>query len=421
MSVSLWKELSQDPRAAAAELLRRIAAIPDAQRRAALAIEPTDAGELADRFEKAMSRGGPLAGVPFWVKDLFDVAGLPTRAGSSFLADIRPIPRANGRCVQRFLDAGAVCAGKTHLHEFAYGLSGENPHYGDCYQFRHPDRLTGGSSSGSAFAVQAGLAPFALGTDTGGSIRLPAAFCGLHGFRLVPGAPSIADAFPLAHSFDTAGWFTNSAQDMAAVWRAWFPKAERRNNPRGAFLLCEDFGDPAPEIDHALHSLCERFGERADRETRSALLGAWRDRARAFAVLQSTEAYAIHQDWMDTRRDQYDPEVWARLDRGRNWTSADRTAAAAVQQNVKGILAEYFRDFDFLALPIAPFPAHTKADSTQVARDRILSFTTPASLAGSPLLAIPAPLPNGLHTAVQIIVPKPDAPTIEPLLEASAA
>ena len=132
----------------------------------------------------AVAPAGALAGVPYLLKDLFAVGGVPTRAGASFTPSPLCAPKADGRMVQSLKAAGAALAGKTHLHEFAYGLTGENAHYGDVEHPAHPDRTSGGSSSGSAAAVAAGIVPFAIGTDTGGSVRVPAAFCGLYGLRL---------------------------------------------------------------------------------------------------------------------------------------------------------------------------------------------------------------------------------------------
>ncbi|HYD84675.1 MAG TPA: amidase, partial [Opitutus sp.] len=206
-----WQNLS--PASAARELHHRVdTALSPAQRRAVLASLPSEAA-LADRFAAA-DRSAPLAGVPFFLKDLFDVVGEPTFAGSTFLPEVRPTPSRNSTLVDALARAGAVLAGKTHLHEFAYGITGENPHYGDCEHPRFPGRTTGGSSSGSAAVVAAGIVPFAIGTDTGGSVRVPAAFCGLYGFRLTPCDAFIADAFPLASTFDSAGWFTANADDF---------------------------------------------------------------------------------------------------------------------------------------------------------------------------------------------------------------
>lgn len=419
MSIPFWMELARSPLKAAREWLARRDALPRDLARAALLPDPVDESSLAAAFESASASGLPLSGTPFVIKDLFPVQGRVTEAGSTFLASLLQASPAHGRSVQRLIDSGCVPTVRTRLHEFAYGLTGENPHFGNCYQMRHPDRLTGGSSSGSAFAVQAGLVPLALGTDTGGSIRLPAAFCGLHGFRLVPGAPSISDAFPLSHAFDTAGWFTRSAEDLSRVWRAWFPKAELRSEFRGLFLLNGDFNESSKAIDHGIEALCERFARRADSATRSALLSAFQGSEQAFSVIQSAEAYQVHKDWLDTRRASYDPAVWQRIDRGRRWTDSQTVEAHQTRQRVISTLAQFLGEFDFLVLPIAPFPALRASDSNDANRSRILRLTTPASLAGLSCIALPFSLPDGLTSGLQILLPKPDAPFVEALLTAT--
>ncbi|MEM7791640.1 MAG: amidase, partial [Verrucomicrobiota bacterium] len=164
---------------------------------------------------------GPLAGVPYGLKDLFDFAGVPTHNSSVFPELLDKSVEVDSDLVQKLKAMGASCAAKTQMNEFAYGLSGENPHYGDCPHPRLKDCLSGGSSSGSAHIVAAGYLPLAFGTDTGGSIRVPAAWCGIYGIRWVPGY-SMKGAFPLAESFDTMGWFTRSAAEMVTVLKAWF-------------------------------------------------------------------------------------------------------------------------------------------------------------------------------------------------------
>ena len=232
MTFAEWQQLAPDE--AARELLRRAQALPEAQRRAAIVRLPS-AAELEARFAAAPS-DTPLAGVPYFLKDLFDVAGEPTLAGSTFLPEVRPAPATNSALVTALRAAGVVLAGKTHLHEFAYGLTGENPHYGDCEHPRFAGRTSGGSSSGSAAVVAAGVAPFAIGTDTAGSIRVPAAFCGLFGLRLTPHDPWIADAFPLAPSYDTAGWFAATAADLRTAAGALLNLQASAQTPRGVYL-----------------------------------------------------------------------------------------------------------------------------------------------------------------------------------------
>jgi Asp-tRNA(Asn)/Glu-tRNA(Gln) amidotransferase A subunit family amidase len=157
---------------------------------------------------------GPLRGFPVSVKDLFDVRGLPTTCGSPFYAGTRPLPEADCPYVADWRALGTVLVGKTNLNEFAYGITGENRGYGDVTQPGHPDRLTGGSSSGAAASVLMGAAAIGLGTDTGGSLRAPAALCGLVSYRATLGSEDAAGSFPLAHAFDTLG-VGDRAREMA--------------------------------------------------------------------------------------------------------------------------------------------------------------------------------------------------------------
>src|SRR6184192_3709066 len=162
-----------------------------------------------ERFRITGRAGGPLAGLTFAAKDLFDVAGHPTGGGNPDWARSNPIPTRHDWAVQRLLDAGATLIGKTITDEVSLGIVGENAFYGTPINPRAPDRVPGGSSSGSAAAVAAGLCDTALGTDTGGSVRVPASFCGLYGIRPTHGRIDMSGVMPMAPSFDVPGWFAN--------------------------------------------------------------------------------------------------------------------------------------------------------------------------------------------------------------------
>ena len=185
--------------------------------RAFITLAPELARRQAERVDQRIAAGEqlPLAGVPFAVKDLFDAAGLPTTCGSKAFA--HRIAERDATVVRRLVDAGAVLLGKANMHECAFGFTGQNPHYGDCKNPVDPQRMAGGSSSGSAVAVVLGICPFAIGSDTGGSVRLPAALCGLVGLKPTYGRVSRAGGVPLAWSMDHVGPLTRSAADAAAV------------------------------------------------------------------------------------------------------------------------------------------------------------------------------------------------------------
>jgi amidase len=180
---------------------------------------------------------GPLAGLTFAVKDLFDIAGVPTGCGNPERAQGDPAV-ATASSVQALLGAGATCVGKTHTDEFALGMFGTNPHFGTPINPAAPDRLPGGSSSGSAAAVAGGLVDFALGTDTGASVRLPASFCGTFGIRTSHGRISTAGVVPMGPSFDTVGWFARDATIMRRIGEVYFGEVRQRTQPR--YLIATD-------------------------------------------------------------------------------------------------------------------------------------------------------------------------------------
>jgi amidase/aspartyl-tRNA(Asn)/glutamyl-tRNA(Gln) amidotransferase subunit A len=407
-----WRSL---PPAAAARLVHaRLAALPENLRRAALAWLPTEP-ELAGQL--ASARVGPLQGIPYLLKDLFDLAGVPTQAGSTFLDAARGRPARDGALPARLRELGASCAGKTHLVEFAAGLFGDNSHYGDCPHPRDPHRLSGGSSSGSAALVGAGVVPLAIGTDTGGSVRVPASFCGVYGFRLSPGDTFIRDAMALASSLDTAGWFTATPADMLATCHALCGPGEISGGSRGAYLPAAAFGVAfEPATASAYQSAAAGLANPVDALAAASLVGAWSGAIEAYTTVALHEAHQIHRNWLAPWRAEYEPSIWQRFTDGGRYTEAQLTAARETFARVQRAFADFFTTHDFLILPATPFPALRKAECTPEARRALLTLTTPASLAGLPVLTIPVPLPNGLTTGLQVILPHARSAAIARLL-----
>jgi aspartyl-tRNA(Asn)/glutamyl-tRNA(Gln) amidotransferase subunit A len=401
-----WQELS--PAAAAREFCHRVETrlTPD-QRRAVFA-HLVPAGELEAAFAAAPA-GAPLGRVPYLAKDLFDVAGVATFAGSTFLPEVRPTPSRNGAIVAAFAQAGAVLAGKTHLHEFAYGITGENPHYGDCARPGFPNRTTGGSSSGSAAAVGAGIVPLALGSDTGGSVRVPAAFCGLYGFRLTPRDAWISDAVPLSRSYDTAGWFTATAGDLRATIDTLVNPGSVDRTPRGCYLEMPGLD---PDVAAACQHAALAFTSPADPAVRAALLHGFDRSADTYNTVVSVEAWDYHRAWAERYRERYSPGVWQRLNRAHSVTPEMIRAAESHTAAIHALWAEYFRTHDFLVLAASPGPAFTREEFTLENRLRVLGLTAPASIGGLPVLTIPVPLASGLTTGLQVIVPQARSPVV---------
>jgi Asp-tRNA(Asn)/Glu-tRNA(Gln) amidotransferase A subunit family amidase len=428
-----WQSLSSVE--AARTVHARIAALPENLRRAALAwVRPEAelAAELARWNDLPPSRserveGNALHHIPYLLKDLFDLAGVPTNAGSTFLNSARGTPTRDSALVLRLHELGAACAGKTHLVEFAAGLFGDNSHYGDCPHPYFPDRLSGGSSSGSAALVAGGIVPFAIGTDTGGSVRVPASFCGVYGFRLSPHDEFIRDAMALSPSLDTAGWFTANAPDMLTVWKGlasdWRRDHQSRElqttnaisrgtdgpasrQPRGCYLPAASLGIPFdPDTAAACDRAASVFAPAADQATTAALLSSWQNAIEAYTVTALHEANAIHRDWLAPYHEHYEPSIWQRFSDGGRYTAEQLAKATATFETVRSAFRQYFVSHDFLILPATPFPALRKADCTPDARKGLLTLTAPASLGGLPVLTIPVLLPSGLTTGLQIILP----------------
>lgn len=412
MDFPAWQQLS--PVAAAREVHRRAREnLPPAQQRAVLAwLRPES--ELAGAFAAA-SAGTPLARIPYFAKDLFDVAGVPTLAGSTFLPELRPTPIRDGALVAAMAAKGATLAGKTHMHEFAYGITGENPHYGDCEHPRFPGRTTGGSSSGSAAAVAAGIVPLALGSDTGGSVRVPAAYCGLFGFRLTPRDPWVSDAVPLSPSYDTAGWFTANAADMRIAIEALVGVGSAiGREPRGCFF---EMAGLDADVVKAFRGSAAQFAPPASAEVSDALKNGFAQSVETYNTTVAVEAWAIHRPWAERYRDRYSPGVWQRLSRVHTITDAQRVAAVANTAAIRALWEEYFREHDFLILPASPSAAPTKAESTLEHRMRILALTAPASIGGLPVLTVPVSLPSGLTTGLQIVFKDERSPVVKWTLE----
>jgi len=406
MTFGEWQQLA--PEAAAREVRRRAEAhLSVSQRRAALAVL-LDEAALQASFASAPV-GSPLRGVPYLLKDLFDVTGLPTFAGSSFLPEVRPAAGQDSQIVRELKAAGAVLAGKSQLFEFAWGLTGENAHYGDCEHPGFPGRTSGGSSSGSAAAVAADVVPFAIGTDTGGSIRVPAAFCGVFGFRGMPRDAWITDAVPLAPSFDTAGWFTRTAQDMKTAIAALMGLRTGEKAPRGCYL---DMPGVDPEVAAACAAAAADLAVPADGIARGELLDKFAPAAEIYGVLAGTETWKIHKKWADRYRPRYGPLVRDRLDRARAISRAQVAAVEPSHAALKLAWEKFFLAYDFLVMAASPFPAPAKADLTPANRLRMLGLTGPATLAGLPVLTIPVPLPSGMSTGLQVIVNHPQSPAI---------
>lgn len=378
-----------------------LGSLPPATRRAVFSHHRSQA-ELEADLAKQAADGKPLAGELCLFKDNFDVAGLPTDASSGFLHRQRPGPHADAALVRRARDLGLTVAGKVHMNPFAYGLDGANPFYGDCPHPFLPGHCSGGSSSGSAWAVARNFVPIAFGTDTGGSLRVPAAYCGLYGLRLPPDPWARDGCFPLSPSYDSAGWLTRSADDMLHYSQALLDRPPpQRESLRVSSALPKG-------------SVFERAAERRVPGTffPSAFDPDFKGESRmqAFIILQSREAYEVHKRWIDEDPEAYDPVTRQRIARGATWTPEQLATARQHEQGVIETLGKIFESADVLLLPVSPNPP-ARAPMRPGERKLLLQYTSPASLARLPVLTLPVISPQG-PLGLQCILPPDRWPNI---------
>jgi len=328
----------------------------------------------------------PLWGAPISVKDCFDLAGAPTSCGVKFYRDLNGPAPQDSWLVRRLRAAGAVITGKTHLHPLAYGITGENPEFGDCIQPGNPTALTGGSSSGAAASVLEGSAVAAIGTDTGGSIRVPAALCGLAGYRASHGRGNWRGAAHLAESFDTMGWLFRDLEDAPFLASIFSPGETSPTLLFKRIAVIDDsfLHDCEPEIIKRFHEAALEL-ESLGLQSTTVNVDWWADSFQIFAPIQAWEAARIHAGHFD----QIEPSIRERLEWGARITSDEIAALRQRHQALRDRMDEVLAEHDLLLLPASPVAAlPAGADHTQT-RARLLRYTTPFSLAGVPVVTIP--------------------------------
>jgi len=344
---------------------------------------------------QAMPRGsgGPfgdgrsaLWGLPVSVKDCFDLAGAPTSCGVHFYRDLNGAVASDSWLVARLRAAGAVITGKTHLHPLAYGITGENAEFGDCVQPRDEGALTGGSSSGAVASVQEGSAAIAIGTDTGGSIRVPAALGGLAGYRASLGRGDWRGGAHLAQSFDTLGCIFADLADapiMAALFAddpAVGPRALSR------FGVVEDgfSHDCEPEILEVLRATVGRLealglkGSRVD-------AGWWAEAMEIFAPIQAWEAARLHAGHFD----RFERTIRERLEWGAGIGEAEIAGLRGRHGKFRDRMDELLAVHELLLLPAAPVARLAAGADHSRTRMRLLRYTAPFSVAGVPVVTVP--------------------------------
>jgi amidase len=350
---------------------------------------------------------GPLAGLTFAAKDLFDVAGHPTGGGNPDWPRHRPIPTRHAWAVQRLLDAGATLIGKTVTDEISLGILGENAFDGTPLNPKAPDRVPGGSSSGSASAVAQELCDVALGTDTGGSVRVPASFCGLYGIRPTHGRLDLSGMMSQAPGSDTTGWFARDAETFARVSEAMLGEPIPRRLPARLVIAVDAFGfadaDTAAALQPMVRRLAGLVGEVREEPMAPPGLSVW---SRAQRALQSGEAWLTFKDWLDRENPRLSYSVARNLTLSTTIPESERQWAALMRDEARARLAWLLPPGTILCIPTTPFPAPLKGlplATLDPLRARIGCLTSHGGLTGVPQVSLPGADVGGLPVGLSIL------------------
>lgn len=361
------------------------------------------------RFVIAGAPGGPLAGLRFGAKDVFDVAGHPTGAGNPTWLGTHDTPTAHSALVAACLDAGATLMGKLLTDELAYSLHGDNVHHGAPRNAAAPDRVTGGSSSGSAAAVAARLLDFALGTDTGGSTRVPASYCGLWGLRTTHGLVPTSGLVPLHPSFDTATWLAHDAAIFQRVSDALLPPTAfqplRLLRLDDACALADaDFHGPVQRAQTALAALLGSAPLPAN-AAQGESLADWRS---VYATAGAHEGWKVHGAWISAHQPRFGAPIAARWRAASQVSDEAAARARATAARIRGQVRAMLGDDGVALLPSAASLApHREADPAAVdaVRLRTMAITCIAGLAGLPQVSLPLQTPDGVPLGVSLLGP----------------
>lgn len=353
---------------------------------------------------------GPLHGIPIAIKDNIDTFDMPTTYGSAHFATHRPTKDA--ACVARLRAAGAIVVGKTLTHEFAFGPTGDRSAQGATHNPWDLSRMTGGSSAGSAAAVAAGLVPLAIGTDTGGSIRIPSGLCGAVGFKPGVGTVPMEGVFPLSKTLDHVGPIGNNLEDVAIAFSTISGQSDAEHAPvaglRAGWIDVHSFGPADRLVTSSIKLQAQKmFGNLEVIQGIEDMIMPLRV---AMADIQRREAYEVHAQRVAERPELFEAEVLERLRMSASVKEEAYVTALSARLELTAAITRYFDDFDVLVMPTLPITApmldqrEVVIDGRMVSvRDAVLSLTSAWNITGLPAVSLPAGFVNGLPVGLQVI------------------
>lgn len=350
---------------------------------------------------------GPLAGLNVAVKDMYDIAGERTGGGNpDWLAAQQPAAK-NASVVQKLLDAGATITGKTICDEFFYSIAGVNAHYGTPNNPRAPGRLPGGSSSGSASAAASEACDIAIGSDTGGSIRVPASFCGLYGIRTTHGRVDLTGAMHMAESFDVCGWFANGPGTFRKVGDVLLEGTSTTAAITGLAMLSDAFAEADPEVAELVQQgLTAMAGELPSSSIQRIApdgLDVWRE---AFRIIQSREIWSVYGDFVERVKPKFGPGVAERFAAAATVTAEQAAEARVMQERARDRIRGIAQPGTLLVLPTCPAIApltHAPNEAHEAFRVRAMRMTCIAGLSGLPQVSLPVGTLGGRPVGLSFI------------------
>ena len=350
---------------------------------------------------------GPLSGLTFVAKDLFDVAGYPTGGGNPDWPGNREPARRHAWAVQTLLDAGATLVGKTITDEVSLGILGENVFHGTPLNSAAPDRVPGGSSAGSVAAVAAGMCDIALGTDTGGSVRVPASFCGVHGIRPTHGRLDLSGMMSQAPRSDTTGWFTRDAATFAKASAVMLGEDIPSALSERLIVAVDAFGFAGAEVRGVFAAMLERLGALIGEVTEEIMappgLSTW---AKAQRTLQPYEGWQVFKDWLDRENPAMAYSVARGLAIAAATPQAERDWAEMMRREARARMDHLLPPGTVLCMPTTPFPAPPRGlpiSQTDPLRMQISCLCSHGGLTGVPQVSLPGASLDGLPIGLSIV------------------
>jgi amidase len=354
---------------------------------------------------------GPLAGLTAAVKDMYAITGERSGGGNPDWLANAPPATSNATAVDKILGAGATIVGKTICDEFFYSVAGINAHYGTPANLRALGRIPGGSSSGSAAATAAGACDFALGSDTGGSVRIPASFCGLYGMRPTHGRIDTKGCMDMAPSFDTIGWFANGAGVFRNVGQVLLDGEAVRANVANLLIADDGFAEADDAVVKLLRTALDRMkadlpkAEHARLATgaREGTLDTWREAVR---IIQGHEIWQVYGRFIEAKNPKFGPGVAERMKAASAVTKAQADGAAAVRTAAREYLRSLIKPGTVVASPTAPSIApriETPPAALDAHRTQVMRLTCSAGLAGLPQVSLPAGTVSGCPAGLSFI------------------